>query len=60
MKGLLFLAVLSAAALAGHGDFGMRAQDTRAQMADIGAQGLGAEQDLGAERDPEQAGVFDK
>ena len=54
MKGLLFLAALSAAALAGHGDFGMRAQDMRAQTPDIGARDLGAEQDI------EQAGVFDK
>jgi hypothetical protein len=49
MKGLLFLAALSAGALAGHGDFGMRAQTP-----DVGAQALGAEQD------PEQAGVFDR
>jgi len=54
MKGLLFLAALSTAALAGHGDFGMRAQDMRAQTPDIGARDLGAEQDI------EQAGVFDK
>ena len=54
MKGLLFLAALSAAALAGHGDFGMRVQDMRAQTPDIGAQTFGGEQD------PEQAGVFDK
>ena len=59
MKGLLFLAALSAAALAGHGDFGMRVQDMRAQTPDIGAQDLGA-QALGGEQDPEQAGVFDK
>jgi hypothetical protein len=59
MKGLLFTAALSAAALAGHADFGMRAQDMRAQTPDIGAQDLATAQDLGAEQDSEQAGVFD-
>jgi hypothetical protein len=54
MKGLLFTAALTAAALAGHGGFGMRAQDSPAQTRDMRAQ------DVGAEQDPEQAGVFDK
>ena len=54
MKGLLFTAALSATALAGYGDFGMRAQDAPNQMRDMRAQ------DSSPEQDPEQAGVFDK
>lgn len=52
MKGLLVTAALSAAGLAGLGNFGMRAQDMRAPV--IYAQ------DLTAQRDQEEAGVFDR
>jgi hypothetical protein len=67
MKGLFFTAALSAAALAGHSNFGMPAQDRSAQ--EMPAQDMSAQirdmraQDLTAanpEQDPGQAGVFDK
>jgi hypothetical protein len=57
MKGLLVTAALSAAGLAGLGNFGMRAQDMRAP--ERHAQVMRA-QDFTAEQDQEQAGVFDQ
>jgi hypothetical protein len=50
MKGVLFTAALSAAGLAGLGNFGMRGQDAQNMRAP----------DLSAEDDFQQAGVFDQ
>jgi hypothetical protein len=64
MKGLLVTAALSAAGLAGLGNFGMRAQDMGAperHAREMRAQDMGAgAQDFSGEQDADQAGVFDK
>jgi hypothetical protein len=66
MKGLLFTAALAAVAIAGAGNFAMRAQDLSAETR---AQGTRAPDmrspdmrspDLSAEEDSQQAGVFDQ
>jgi hypothetical protein len=54
MKGLLVATAVSAAALAGYGNFGIGAQDTSAQMQEARAQ------DVSPEQYPEGAGVFDR
>ena len=57
MKGLLFTAALAAAALAGHGDFTMRALGMSPQG--LSAQEMSAE-GASARQDSEQGGVFDR